>query len=46
VTDRDIVVKVVARAKNETKVLIGELVGDGEVFTIGADDSAEERSRR
>jgi CBS domain-containing protein len=41
-TDRDIVVEVVARGKNPTKVLIGEVVGEGEVFTIGADDSVED----
>jgi CBS domain-containing protein len=42
-TDRDIVVKVLAQGKDPASTKAGELgVGDGEVVTIGADDSVEE----
>ena len=42
-TDRDIVVKVLAQGKDPASVKAGELgVGDGETVTIGADDSIEE----
>lgn len=40
-TDRDIVVEVIARAKNPSEVKAGELGGE-EVVTIGADDSVDE----
>jgi CBS domain-containing protein len=42
VTDRDIVVKVVARGKNPAKMLLGEIADQREVVTIGAEDSVEE----
>ena len=46
VTDRDIVVKVLAEGKDPSTVKAGELgVGDGEVVTIGADDSIDEALR-
>jgi CBS domain-containing protein len=42
-TDRDIVVKVLAQGKDPASVKAGELgVGDGKTITIGADDSVEE----
>src|SRR5215213_1873828 len=42
-TDRDIVVKVLAQGKDPAETKAGELgVGDGETVTIGADDSIEE----
>lgn len=40
-TDRDIVVKVLGKAKDPATVLAGELA-QGEAVTIGADDSADE----
>jgi CBS domain-containing protein len=43
-TDRDIVVKVVAQGKDPRSVHVSELA-QGEVVTIGADDSAEEIMR-
>jgi CBS domain-containing protein len=43
-TDRDIVVKAVARGKSLSETKAGEL-GDGKPVTIGADDSAEEALR-
>jgi CBS domain-containing protein len=42
VTDRDIVVKVVAQGKNPKDVQLGDLADQPEVVTIGADDSVEE----
>jgi CBS domain-containing protein len=45
-TDRDIVVKVLAQGKDPASVRAGELgVGDGKTVTIGADDSVEETLR-
>jgi CBS domain-containing protein len=45
-TDRDIVVKVLAQGKDPASVRAGELgVGDGKTVTIGADDSIEEALR-
>jgi len=44
VTDRDIVVKVLARGQDANTVKAGEL-GDGKPVTIGADDSLEEALR-
>ena len=45
-TDRDIVVKVVAQGKDPANVRAGELgVGDGKTITIGADDPIEEALR-
>lgn len=45
-TDRDIVVKVLARGKDPSSVKAGELgQGDGETVTIGADDSIDEALR-
>ena len=42
-TDRDIVVKVLAAGKDPSSTKAGELgVGDGKTVTIGADDSIEE----
>ena len=42
-TDRDIVVKVLAQGKDPASTKAGELgVGDGNVVTIGADDSIDE----
>ena len=45
-TDRDIVVKVVAKGDDPASVKAGELgQGDGKVVTIGADDPVEEALR-
>jgi CBS domain-containing protein len=44
VTDRDIVVKVVAQGKDPAQTRAGEL-GEGKPVTIGADDSVEEALR-
>ena len=44
ITDRDIVVKVVARGKGLSETPVGSL-GDGKPVTIGADDSVEEAIR-
>src|SRR5688572_18878830 len=45
-TDRDIVVKVLAQGKDPASVKAGELgAGDGNTITIGADDSVEEALR-
>src|SRR4051812_48785301 len=45
-TDRDIVVKVLARGKDPSSTKAGELgQGDGKTITIGADDSIEEALR-
>lgn len=41
ITDRDIVVKVIAEANDPRAVHVGELAQDGAI-TIGADDSAEQ----
>ena len=42
-TDRDIVVKVLAEGKDPSSTKAGELgVGDGKTITIGADDSIDE----
>jgi CBS domain-containing protein len=41
VTDRDIVIDVIARGKDPSEVRVGEL-GDGKPVTIGADDPVEE----
>jgi CBS domain-containing protein len=42
-TDRDIVVKVLAEGKDPGSVKVGELgQGDGKTITIGADDSIDE----
>lgn len=40
-TDRDIVVKVVARGKDPSEVTVGEVAGRGEVATVEADDTVE-----
>jgi CBS domain-containing protein len=42
VTDRDIVVKVIAEAKDPKKTRLAELADQPEVVTIRADDSVEE----
>ncbi len=42
VTDRDIVVKVVAESKDPKRTRLAELADQPEVVTVGADDSAEE----
>jgi CBS domain-containing protein len=45
-TDRDIVVKVLAQGKDPATVRAGELgVGDGNTITIGADDPIEDALR-
>jgi CBS domain-containing protein len=45
-TDRDIVVKVLAKGKDPASVKAGELgQGDSETVTIGADDSIDEALR-
>ena len=44
ITDRDIVVKVIAKGLDPATTTVGEL-GQAEVVTIGADDSVEEVSR-
>jgi CBS domain-containing protein len=45
-TDRDIVVKVLAEGKDPSSVNAGELgVGDGKTVTIGADDPIDEALR-
>jgi CBS domain-containing protein len=45
-TDRDIVVKVLAKGKDPASVRAGELgQGDGKTVTIGADDSVDETLR-
>jgi CBS domain-containing protein len=45
-TDRDIVVKVLAQGKDPSSVKAGELgQGDGKTITIGADDSIDEALR-
>jgi CBS domain-containing protein len=45
-TDRDIVVKVLAEGKDPSSVKAGELgTGDGKTVTIGADDSIDEALR-
>ena len=45
VTDRDIVTKVIARGKDPRDCQVSELADQGEVVTIGADDSVEEALR-
>ena len=46
ITDRDIVVKVIAQGKDPSSVKAGELgQGDGKTVTIGADDSIDEALR-
>jgi CBS domain-containing protein len=46
VSDRDIVVRVLAQGKDPASVRTGELgAGDGNTVTIGADDSIEEALR-
>ena len=44
-TDRDIVVKVVATGKDPKQTKVSDLAQDTEVVTIGADDSLEEAMR-
>ena len=45
-TDRDIVVKVLAQGKDPASTRAGELgVGDGKTITIGADDSIDDALR-
>jgi CBS domain-containing protein len=45
VTDRDIVVKVLAQGKDPSSTTCGELATQGEVVTIGADDSIDDALR-
>ncbi|HYI60613.1 MAG TPA: CBS domain-containing protein [Acidimicrobiales bacterium] len=45
VTDRDLVVKVLAQGLDPTSTTVGELADQDEVVTIGADDSLEEAMR-
>lgn len=45
ITDRDIVVKVIAAGRDPQTTKVSELADQGEVVTIGADDSAEEAIR-
>jgi CBS domain-containing protein len=42
ITDRDIVTKVIAAGLDPATTTVGQVTGDVEVVTIGADDSAEE----
>lgn len=44
-TDRDIVVKVIAAGKDPQQCQVNEFVSGGEVVTIGADDTVEEALR-
>jgi CBS domain-containing protein len=44
-TDRDITIKVVAEGKDPAQMTAGELATQGEVVTIGADDSVDEALR-
>ena len=44
-TDRDIVIKVVAQGQDPQQVRVGSLAEGTEVVTIGADDSLEEARR-
>jgi CBS domain-containing protein len=44
-TDRDIVVKVIAKGKDPSQTTAGELATQNEVVTIGADDSVDEALR-
>jgi CBS domain-containing protein len=44
-TDRDIVVKVLAKGKDPSSTKVSELADQGEVVTIGADDSIDEALR-
>jgi CBS domain-containing protein len=41
-TDRDIVVKVIAKGKDPAQTTAGDVADQGEVVTIGADDSVDE----
>jgi len=41
-TDRDIVVKVIAKGKDPAQTTAAEIADQGEVGTIGADDSVDE----
>jgi CBS domain-containing protein len=45
ITDRDIVVQVVANGDDPEAVHVSDIIGRGEVVTIGADDDAEEAIR-
>jgi CBS domain-containing protein len=45
ITDRDIVVKVLAKGKDPGSTRVGELADQPEVVTIGADDSIDEALR-
>ena len=45
ITDRDIVVKVIAAGLDPTSTRVGDIASGTEVVTIGADDSAEEAIR-
>jgi CBS domain-containing protein len=45
VTDRDIVIKVVAQGQDPRETTVGTLAEGGEVVTIGADDDLEEARR-
>jgi CBS domain-containing protein len=45
ITDRDIVVKVIAQGRDPKATTVGDVAGDVEVVTIGADDSVEEAIR-
>ena len=45
ITDRDIVVKVLAQDKDPSSTRVGELATQGEVVTIGADDPIDEALR-
>jgi CBS domain-containing protein len=44
-TDRDIVVKVIAKGKDPSQTTAGEIADQDEVVTIGADDSVDEALR-
>jgi CBS domain-containing protein len=44
-TDRDIVIKVVAAGQDPREVTVGELAEGSEIVTLGADDTIEEALR-
>jgi len=46
ITDRDIVVNVIAQSKDPQSTRVGDVIPDTEVVTIGADDLSGRPSRR
>jgi CBS domain-containing protein len=45
ITDRDIVIRVVARGQDPSAVTVGSVVEGSKLVTVGADDSLEEAQR-